>query len=150
MERRIFLHAMGGVGMIAPATASSAGAGGFDDFFKSVSAPVETVKGDMRFRKFGRHADEISAIGLGGFHIGIPKDEAESVKLIRAAIDAGVTFMDNCWDYHDGMSEIRMGKALRDGYREKIFLMTKIDGRTKTLAAKQIDESLKRLQTDRI
>lgn len=143
MERRTFLHSMGGIGMSATATA-------FDDFFKSVAAPAETVKGDMRYRKFGRHADEISAIGLGGFHIGVPKSEDDSVALIRAAIDAGVTFMDNCWDYHDGNSEVRMGKALRDGWREKVFLMTKIDGRTKKLAAKQIDESLKRLQTDRI
>src|SRR5204863_5044823 len=67
-----------------------------------------------------------------------------------SAIDRGITFMDNCWDYHDGDSEVRMGKALRDGYRDKVFLMTKIDGRTKQLAAKQIDESLKRLQIDHI
>ena len=72
----------------------------------------------------------------------------ESIKLIRAAIDAGINFMDNCWDYHDGVSEVRMGKALQDGYREKVFLMTKIDGRTKKAAAEQIDESLKRLQVD--
>ena len=72
------------------------------------------------------------------------------IKIIRSAIDAGINFMDNCWDYHDGGSEVRMGKALRDGYRDKVFLMTKIDGRTKAAAARQIDESLKRLQTDRI
>jgi len=58
--------------------------------------------------------------------------------------------MDNCWDYHDGTSEIRMGKALRDGYRKKVFLMTKIDGQLKDIAARQIDESLQRLQTDTI
>src|SRR5262249_53999699 len=72
----------------------------------------------------------------------------DSIAIIRAAIDAGITFMDNSWDYHDGGSEIRMGKALKDGYRKKVFLMTKIDGRTKKAAAEQIDESLKRLQTD--
>src|SRR5207253_774731 len=85
-----------------------------------------------------------------GHHIGRPSSEEEGIRLIRAAVDRGVTFMDNSWDYHDGGSEIRMGKALRDGYRDKVFLMTKIDGRTKELAAKQIDESLHRLQTDRI
>src|SRR5581483_10806836 len=68
----------------------------------------------------------------------------------RTAIDRGITFMDNCWDYHEGASEVRMGKALRDGYRQKVFLMTKIDGRTKTSAARQLDESLKRLQTDHL
>ena len=65
-------------------------------------------------------------------------------------MDQGITFMDNCWDYHDGQSEVRMGKALRDGYRAKVFLMTKIDGQTQSLAAKQIDESLQRLQTDHV
>src|SRR5438270_622683 len=95
-----------------------------------------------------RNSKRLSAIGLGGYHIGIPKDEQESIRLIRSAIDRGITFMDNCWDYMDGKSEVRMGKALRDGYRQKIFLMTKFDGRTKAATAKQIDESLQRLQTD--
>jgi predicted aldo/keto reductase-like oxidoreductase len=79
-----------------------------------------------------------------------PLLESESIKIVHSAIDRGITFMDNCWDYHDGKSEIRMGKALRDGYREKVFLMTKIDGRSKSGAAAQIDESLNRLQTDHI
>jgi len=70
--------------------------------------------------------------------------------LVRSAIDRGITFMDNCWDYNNGQSEIRMGKALRDGYRAKVFLMTKIDGHSKEEASRQIDESLKRLQTDHI
>src|SRR5204863_5912880 len=85
-----------------------------------------------------------------GYHIGTQRDENESIRIIRGAIDAGVNFLDNCWDYNNGASEERMGKALRDGYRQKVFLMTKIDGRTKALAAQQIDESLRRLQTDRI
>src|SRR3954462_7288801 len=110
---------------------------------------AETRSGDMIYRQLGRTGEKVSAIGLGGFHIGNPS-EAEGIRIIRSAIDRGVTFMDNCWDYHDGESEIRMGKALRDGYREKVFVMTKIDGRTRELAAKQIDESLKRFQTDRI
>jgi predicted aldo/keto reductase-like oxidoreductase len=77
-------------------------------------------------------------------------DEQLSIRIIRTAIDNGINFMDNCWDYNDGASELRMGKALRDGYRERVFLMTKIDGRTKEAAAKQLDESLERLQTDHI
>jgi predicted aldo/keto reductase-like oxidoreductase len=89
-------------------------------------------------------------IGLGGFHIGKVKDPEESLRIIRSAINQGLTFMDNSWDYNEGQSEIRMGKALRDGYRQKVFLMTKIDGRTKESAAQQIDESLRRLQTDHV
>ncbi len=108
----------------------------------------ETREGDMLFRTLGRTGEKISALGLGGYHIGVPRDEQEGIRLIRSAIDRGINFMDNCWDYHDGGSEIRMGKALQDGYRNKAFLMTKIDGRTKAAAAKQINESLQRLQTD--
>lgn len=104
----------------------------------------------MLYRTLGRTQERVSAIGLGGFHIGHPKDEQESIDLIHRAIDQGITFMDNCWDYNEGVSENRMGKALRNGHREKVFLMTKIDGRTKKLAAQQIDQSLQRLQTDRI
>jgi aryl-alcohol dehydrogenase-like predicted oxidoreductase len=103
----------------------------------------------MPYRPLGRTGEKVSALGLGGAHIGKP-DEAEAVRIIRAAIDGGITFMDNSWDYNGGASEVRMGKALKDGYREKAFLMTKIDGRTKASAAKQIDESLKRLQTDHV
>jgi predicted aldo/keto reductase-like oxidoreductase len=110
--------------------------------------PKETIRGEMRYRPLGRTGEEVSVIGLGGHHIGRQKDEKDSIRIIRTAIDAGINFMDNCWDYHDGGSEIRMGKALRGGYRERAFLMTKIDGRTKQEAAKQIDQSLKRLQTD--
>ena len=73
----------------------------------------------------------------------MPKDPAESIRIVRTAIDGGINFMDNCWDYHDGESEVRMGKALRDGYRDKVFLMTKIDSHSKAGAAKQIDECLR-------
>jgi predicted aldo/keto reductase-like oxidoreductase len=107
-------------------------------------------RGEMLYRRLGTTGLTVSAIGLGGFHIGVPKDEGEGIAIIRAAIDRGVTFLDNCWDYHDGGSEERMGKALRDGYRDKVVLMTKIDGRTAAAAAQQIDESLKRLQTDHV
>ncbi len=108
------------------------------------------TKNELPLRPLGRTGEKVSAIGLGGYHIGTQRDEELSLRIIRSAIDRGITFMDNCWDYNDGGSEVRMGKALRDGYREKVFLMTKIDGRTKALAARQIDESLKRLQTDRV
>lgn len=111
---------------------------------------ADTVRGDMKFRRLGRTGEQVSLVGLGGYHIGVPKSEQEGIKIIRTAIDHGINFMDNSWDYHNGGSEIRMGKALRDGYRRKVFLMTKIDGRTKAAAAKQLDESLKRLQTDHI
>ena len=111
---------------------------------------AETKSGQMLYRRLGRTGEKVSAIGLGGFHIGVPKDEQEGIRIVRTAIDRGINFMDNCWDYHDGGSEIRMGKALRDGYRDRVFLMTKIDGRTRQLAAKQIDECLQRLQTDHI
>jgi aryl-alcohol dehydrogenase-like predicted oxidoreductase len=105
----------------------------------------------MQYRTLGRTGEKVSAIGLGGSHIGKPKvDEKEAVRIIRTAIDQGLTFMDNSWDYNQGESEIRVGKALQDGYRQKAFVMTKIDGRTKTEAAKQIDESLRRLQTDHV
>jgi aryl-alcohol dehydrogenase-like predicted oxidoreductase len=113
------------------------------------AAGQETRSGDMIFRTLGRTGVKVSAVGLGGYHIGNPS-EAEGIKIIRSAIDRGINFMDNCWDYHDGDSEVRMGKALRDGYREKVFLMTKFDGRTKAATARQIDESLKRLQTGMI
>ena len=89
-------------------------------------------------------------MGLGGFHIGNQKDEQESIRIIRTAIDNGVNFLDNCWDYNGGESEVRMGKALRDGYRQRAFLMTKIDGRTRIAATQQLEESLRRLQTDHI
>ena len=105
----------------------------------------------MIYRTLGRTGERVSGIGLGGYHIGKSSlDEQESIQLMRRAIDRGITFMDNCWDYNDGVSEVRMGKALADGYRNKVFLMTKIDGRTKAAAARQIDESLQRLQTDRV
>ena len=112
--------------------------------------PKTTLEGEMIYRTLGATGEKVSAIGLGGFHLSKLKTDEETIKLIRTAVDRGMTFMDNCWDYAEGVSEIRMGKALRDGYRQKVFLMSKIDGRDKKSAAKQIDESLLRLQTDRL
>jgi predicted aldo/keto reductase-like oxidoreductase len=118
-----------------------------------VAGPELWAAGDengIPYRKLGRTGERISLVGLGGYHIGMQSDEQESVKIIRTALDSGINFLDNCWDYNGGNSEIRMGKALRDGYRQKAFLMTKIDGQTKKAAAAQVDESLRRLQTDHI
>ena len=112
--------------------------------------PTTTRKGDMMYRTLGRTGEQVSLIGMGGFHIGKQAEEQESISLVRAAIDRGITFMDNSWDYNEGKSEERMGKALQDGYRAKVFLMTKLDGRTKASANEQLEQSLKRLQTDHI
>lgn len=107
-------------------------------------------KEGIPYRMLGRTGEKVSAIGLGGYHIRNVRDDQEAIRIMRDAIDAGINFMDNCWDYHDGASEVIMGKALRDGYRQKVFLMTKIDGQIKTVAARQIEESLQRFQTDHI
>jgi aryl-alcohol dehydrogenase-like predicted oxidoreductase len=104
-----------------------------------------------QYRALGKTGERVSPIGLGGWHIGLPHvNEQLGFRIVRSAIDRGLTFMDNSWDYNDGASEIRMGRALRDGYRDRAFLMTKIDGRSKREATRQLDESLRRLQTDRI
>src|SRR5271168_2257561 len=108
------------------------------------------AKTGMTYRTLGRTGEKVSMMGLGGFHVGNQKDEQESIRIIRTAVDNGVNFLDNCWDYNGGESEVRMGKALRDGYRQRAFLMTKIDGRTRSAATQQLEESLRRLQTDHI
>jgi len=132
------------------------------DFLKTAASAAASaqilapgVKADetngMIYRTLGRTGEPVSAIGFGGFHFSSPKvQEPESIQLLRQAVDRGMNFMDNCWDYNNGVSEVRMGKALKDGYRNKVFLMSKIDGRTKASATQQIDESLARLQTDRV
>lgn len=102
----------------------------------------------MVYRKLGRTGEKVSAIGLGGYHLGFPQDPADAIRIVRHAMDSGITFLDNCWSYHAGESERRMGAALRGTRREQFFLMTKFDGRTRKAAAQQIDESLKRLETD--
>jgi len=142
MKRRRFLNVLAATAAVRLTAATEPA-----DSSK-LKTPKETISGGMRYRSLGRTGEQVSVIGLGGHHIGRQKEEAESIKIIRAAIDGGINFMDNCWDYHDGGSEIRMGNALRDGYRKKVFLMTKIDGRTKKAAAEQLDQSLRRLQTD--
>ena len=138
MDRRDALKAVAAIALTGAAREAAAG---------RASA---SKSGEMVYRVLGRTGEKVSAVGLGGHHIGRPRDAAEGIRIIRSAIDRGVTFLDNCWDYHDGESERRMGDALRDGYRKRVFLMTKFDGRTKASTASQIDDSLKRLQTDSI
>ncbi len=133
IDRRQALNVLAGVGLAA-----------------LTAYPGVADANGMIYRQLGKTGERVSAIGLGGFHISVPKNEADGVAIVRSALDRGITFLDNCWDYADGVAEIRMGKALRDGYRQKAFLMTKFDGRTAKAAAAQIDESLKRLQTDHI
>jgi predicted aldo/keto reductase-like oxidoreductase len=138
MDRRDALKAFAAIALTGSARRAAPG---------QASSATST---DMIYRELGRTGEKVSAIGLGGHHIGRPRDAADGIRIIRSAVDRGITFLDNCWDYHDGESERRMGDALRDGYRKRVFLMTKFDGRTKSATASQIDESLKRLQTDMI
>ena len=116
-----------------------------------VTEPGER-RGDMLYRTLGRTGEKVSLIGLGGAHLSRkPLDESGAVKLIHAALDRGINFLDNCWDYGHGNSEKWMGTALSQaGYRKKAFLMTKLDGRTREAAKSQLDESLARLKTDHI
>ena len=111
-----------------------------------------TMRGEMLYRKLGSTGEEVSVIGLGGSHLGqplVPEDEA--LRLIHEGIDRGINFLDNAWDYNEGRSEEREGKALsQGGYRNKAFVMTKIDGRTKETATNQINDSLRRLKVDHI
>ena len=157
MERRVLLATIGAAGLLAgaaraqtPATGAQRSTSDASDVPRVTDAGER--RGDMLYRTLGRTGERVSLIGLGGFHIGMKSlDDAQSVRLQHAAIDRGITFMDNSWDYNGGRSEERMGTALsQGGYRDKVFLMTKIDGRTKAEAAKQLDTSLKRLKTDRI
>jgi aryl-alcohol dehydrogenase-like predicted oxidoreductase len=144
ISRRNFVVAGAGAASIAGESSAATNA--------ELPRPKETRKGDMLYRSFGSTGETVSAIGVGGSHVGQASSDDLATRIIRTAIDRGVNYMDNSWDYNngDGKAETRMGKALRDGYRQKVFLMTKVDGRTKESAAKQINESLQRLQTDRV
>jgi len=156
MERRNFIKATA-LGVAAAAMAQTA------------SAQIETSQGgavratgpvtsriaehpDMKYRSLGRTGERVSLIGMGGFHLAKPggMTNAEAIRVVHAGIEAGINFCDNCWDYNGGESEVRLGRALAGGWRNRIFLMTKIDGRTAKAAMSQIETSLTRLKTDHI
>jgi aryl-alcohol dehydrogenase-like predicted oxidoreductase len=144
MERRDFLKTatVAGVGAAIPANTQTT---------QPTNPPVKRPESsDMIYRELGTTGERVSAIGMGGYHLGKQPDANQSIQLIHAGIDRGITFLDNCWDYNDGISEVRMGQALRNGYRQKVFLMTKMDGRTAVEYNKQLEQSLGRLQTDMI
>lgn len=109
------------------------------------------VDASSRYRILGRTGEKVSAMGIGGFHVGDPSVPADvAIKIIRTAIDRGVNFMDNAWSYQNGRSETLMGEALKDGYRDKVLLMTKVMGRTLDKAKEQLETSLNRFQMDKV
>jgi aryl-alcohol dehydrogenase-like predicted oxidoreductase len=116
----------------------------------SLGNKLSHAQSSFPYRTLGHTGEKVSLIGIGGYHLGHTSDEQEAIRIVRTALDNGVNFLDNCWDYNGGVSEERMGKSLRDGYRQKAFLMTKVDGQTKKAAEQQMEESLRRLQTDHI
>jgi aryl-alcohol dehydrogenase-like predicted oxidoreductase len=144
MQRRNFLKSAAALSFSSAATTA------FPQTQTTQSKTTRPEVPGMIYRQLGTTGERVSAIGLGGYHIGKSPEAQASIALIRQAIDHGITFLDNCWDYNDGISEVRMGQALRDGYRAKSFLMTKMDGRTKDSYNKQLEQSLGRLQTDMI
>ena len=154
-DRRAFLTTLGAV---AAACHPKTSAGGGTSRKPAVAAPAASaaapstpaVQVTMPKRALGSTGEMVSMFGLGGAHIGKQKDEKDSIDVIRYAVDHGFTFLDNCWDYNDGKSEERMGKALADGYRQRVFLMTKLDGRSAQSATDQLEQSLFRLKTEMI
>ncbi len=153
MERRDFLKTATAAGVGAATATSSTALGqgaGEQQGARKAGVVTRPMSPDMQYRDLGTTGEKVSAIGLGGYHVGKQTDAAESVRLIHAAIDRGITFMDNCWDYNEGTSELRMGEALTGGYRQKVFQMTKIDGRTAKEYNRQLEQSLSRLRMDTI
>ena len=117
-----------------------------------MATAARTAAAEIPLRPFGRTGETVSALGMGGFHLGEIGTEREAISLLHKAVDAGITFMDNAWEYHDGVSETRMGKALANGWRQKVFLMTKVctHGRDAKTAMRMLEESLRRLKTDHL
>ncbi len=143
MERRDFLKSATAAGIAAAASSGAA-----QTAASGHTASKRAESPGMVYRELGTTGERVSAIGMGGYHLGKGPDAEAMVSLARRGIDSGITFMDNCWDYNDGISEVRVGQALKDGYRQKVFVMTKLDGRTKEEYNKQLEQSLGRLQTD--
>jgi uncharacterized protein len=151
MERREFLKSATAATLAAATIAAPGAAAAAEPAQPAPTKSKRPQSPDMIYRQLGSTGETVSAIGLGGYHIGKESLDANaSIALIRKAIDHGITFMDNCWDYNDGTSEVRMGQALRDGYRDKVFLMTKMDGRTKQEFNRQLEQSIGRLRADTI
>ena len=147
MERRKFLKQAAAAAALSGWKASAALTGAA----ALTALPITAKVNGIGRRKLGRSDVSVSILGIGGFHLGLSHvTEADALRVVRSALDEGIDFLDNCWDYNDGVSEERMGKALADGYRKKAFLMTKLDGRTGSAARQQLEQSLKRLKTDHI
>jgi predicted aldo/keto reductase-like oxidoreductase len=155
MQRRKFLQAMAATAPLAWAqqseTPSIAHGSSVAARIPRVTDPGE-LRGEMLYRELGSTGEKVSAIGMGGSHLAKPSlTQADATRLIHEAVDRGINFMDNCWDYNEGRSERFMGEALsQGGYRAKVFLMTKLDGRNKDNATDQLHDSLTRLKTDHI
>jgi aryl-alcohol dehydrogenase-like predicted oxidoreductase len=117
-----------------------------------ISSTGQPARGEIPYRTLGHTGEKVSCIGMGGFHLGKPElSEAEAIRLVHTGVDRGINFLDNSWDYNQGESERRVGKAVKEGnLRNRVFLMTKNDGRTGDEFNKQLDESLNRLQTDHV
>jgi predicted aldo/keto reductase-like oxidoreductase len=147
MQRRDFLTTAAAAAVAAGGTARAQG-----QLEQYPPPPGFLADGDMKYRALGNTGQRVSIIGVGGFHLAKPggPTEQEAIRIVRAALDGGINFMDNCWDYNGGESERRLGLALGDGYRARAFLMTKIDGRTAQSATRQLDASLRRLRTDHL
>jgi hypothetical protein len=154
MDRRSFFKTVAGAAAAGalPLDAVAQQSGTVTPRAGSVTAAIPQHP-DMQYRSLGHTGEAVSLVGLGGFHLakpgGMTNDEA--IRVVHAGLDAGINFCDNCWDYNGGESEVRLGRALSQyGYRDKTFLMTKIDGRTAAAAKAQLETSLTRLQTDHI
>ncbi len=147
MGRREFLKQAVAAGVAGPAMAQKAETNSPTSKEQPIRRPEHA---GMIYRELGTTGERVSAIGMGGYHLAKdPKTtQQDAVRLVRTASDAGITFFDNCWDYNDGISEVRLGQALKDGYRHKAFVMSKMDARTAKDYNKQLEQSLGRLDTD--
>jgi uncharacterized protein len=154
MERRSFIRTAAAAAVAASGAAPGAQAQSQAPATATGPVPGQTVqeRGGMKYRMLGRTGEVVSMVGMGGFHLAKNKQTtpAEATRLVHAAIGAGISFFDNCWDYNGGESEVRLGNALAGGYRQRIFLMTKMDGRSSAGWTRQFEESLRRLRTDHV
>jgi aryl-alcohol dehydrogenase-like predicted oxidoreductase len=145
-NRRSFLKgaALAGAGSLVPGSVKAMAQSSNASSEKKSSGPIPT-------RQLGKTGIAVSALGMGGYHLGSAKTQKDAMELVARAVDAGITFFDNAWDYHDGQSEDYLGQALK-GKRDKVVLMTKVctHGRSKEVAMRMLEQSLRRLQTDHL